>query len=437
MRLRLSALLLCLLLCLSACGGSEPPPALAELSQSSAPEEPAANPEPEKEPEPPEPPAPTVATLAVCGDAMSHMPITNDAWDAAQERYDYARIMAGAGPYVEVADYAVVNLETTLSGGPPYSGYPAFNSPDDMARGIRELGFDLCLTANNHSLDRGFSGLSRTLDVLDQQGLAHVGTSRTQEERENNIVLADVGGISVAFLGYTYGTNGIPVPKKHPYAINVFNTDYLTNLSKPDWERLAGDLEAARALKPDLVAVMIHWGLEYKTKQNRYQEELADFLFQNGADILLGGHSHVPQPMELRTLPDGRQGFVCYSLGNFISSQNKPLTDTTAVLTLILTRDNETGETQVSGYRYDPMYMLHRNAGTTPRFQLLDINAALASGEAGDALEKRLTQALENCHAIFGPEEGQERSPMAPETGGKGSQPGKGGGRVFFGAVKP
>ncbi len=413
MKPRISAMLLCFLLCLSACG---PGGASAEAPEvpESAPEEAApfeAAPPPE-EPAPPAPPAPTVATLAVCGDAMSHMPLTNDAWNG--ERYDYGRIMAAAGPYVEAADYAVVNLETTLSGGPPYSGYPAFNSPDDLAHDLKALGFDLCLTANNHSLDHGFSGLSRTLDVLDQAGLAHVGTSRTQEECGQNIVLADVGGISVAFLGYTYGTNGIPVPKKHPYAVNLFNSDYLSTLSTPDRDRLAADLGAARDLGPDLVAVMIHWGAEYQTKQNRYQEELAEFLFQQGADIILGGHSHVPQPMELRTLPDGRQGFVCFSLGNFISSQTKPLTDTTAVLTLELTRSGETGEAQVTGCSYRPMYMLHRDKGASPRFELVDIHAALEAGGADAPLKGRLEKALETCRAVFG--ESYDRAPPAAQA---------------------
>ena len=402
MKPQLPSLLLCLLLLLSACGSVPAGASAAVPPPQEAPPEPPAVLEEPAVPEEPEPPEPTVAVLAVCGDAMSHMPVTNDAWNG--ERYDYARIMAAAGPYVEAADYAVVNLETTLSGGPPYSGYPAFNSPDDLAYDLKVLGFDLCLTANNHSLDRGFSGLSRTLDVLDGAGLAHVGTSRTQEERNRSIVTADVGGVSVAFLGYTYGTNGIPIPKKHPYAINVFNTDYLTTLSKPDWDRLAADLEAARAMETDLIAVMVHWGLEYKLEQNRYQEELADFLFENGADMVLGGHSHVPQPMELRTLPDGRQGFVCYSLGHFISSQTKPNTDTTAVLTLTLTRDNETGEAQVTDYAYIPMYMLHRAEGASPRFELVDIHAALDSGETGEALRQKLSKALETCRSVFGEE---------------------------------
>lgn len=400
---RILSLLLGLAL-LAGCG-RELPASGVQDPPAAAPEEVLAEPEETPveipvEPSEPEPPAPTTATLAVCGDAMSHMPVTNDAWDG--EKYDYVRVMSGAKSRVEAADYAVVNLETTFAGGPKYSGYPAFNSPDGMAQGLKDLGFDLCLTANNHSLDKGWSGLSRTLDVLDETGLAHVGTSRSQEERDANLVVADVGGISVAFLGYTYGTNGIPVPKDHPYCINVFNTDYLSGLRELDRDRLAADLEQAQTANADLIAVMIHWGVEYQTKQNAYQEEVADFLFANGADIILGGHSHVPQPMELRTLEDGRQGFVCYSLGNFISSQNDEYTDTTAVLTLELTRDNETGEAQVTGYSYAPMYMLDREAGAKPRFQLLDVYEALASGEAGESLARRLEKAIADCHKIFG-----------------------------------
>ena len=124
----------------------------------------------------------------------------------------------------------------------------------------------------------------------------------------------------------------------------------------------------------------------------------------------------MPQPMELRTLPDGRQGFVCYSLGNFISSQTKPLTNTTAVLTLTLSRDNETGAAQVEGYAYAPMYMLHRQAA--PRFELLDIHAALEDEATGKALRQKLEKALEDCHAVFGPEQvqGPERQEELPKA---------------------
>ena len=378
--------------------------------------EPAAAPAPAPSPTPavvtpsptPTPQPPTTATLAVCGDVMSHMPVTNDAWDEAQGIYDYTPIFEAARPYVEGADYAVANLETTLSTEGPYSGYPAFRSPSALAGDLRELGFDLMLTANNHCLDRRYDGLVSTLDQLDQAGLAHVGTARTAEESgAANIHVADVGGISVAFLGYTYGTNGIPVPQGRDYAVSLFNTDYMTTLSTPDTGRLEEDLAAARALDTDLIAVMIHWGVEYQTTQNSYQEELADLLISNGADLVLGGHSHVPQPIEQRTVTgwDGteRTGFVCYSLGNFISSQVDPLTDTTAVLTLELTLDHETGEAGVTGWSYAPMLMVRRD-GTERVFTLTDASS-LPVG-ASDDLTRALEEAAANCAAILGPATG-------------------------------
>ncbi len=355
----------------------------------------------------PTPTPPTTATLVVCGDAMAHSYISNDAWDEERGVYDYTHIMAQAKPYVSGADYAVVNLETPLTDGKP-TGYPRFSAADSMAYDLKDLGFDLCLTANNHALDKGYSGLVRTLDVLDEAGLAHVGTSRSPEEGQANAVLADVGGISVAFVGYTYGTNGLPIPEAHPECINVYNRDYLTRLADPDYDKLLTGLEQAKTLEPDLIAVMIHWGIEYKTQQNHFQEEVADFLFANGADLVLGGHSHVLQPMGMRTVtaPDGteKQGFLSYSLGNFFSAQIDQYTDTTAVLQIELTRDNETGLAQVAGYSYVPMFMSRQGERRHPRFELIDAHTALAAGLEDESLGGKLEECIQTCHAILGEE---------------------------------
>lgn len=158
-------MLLLALLLLSGCGDAPPASGSAPVETSPAPAV-SASAAPTPTPTPtPEPPPPTVATLAVCGDAMSHNPVRRDAWNEAEGHFDYGRIMGGARAAVSAADYAVVNLETPLAGGPNYSGYPMFNAPDDLAWDLKELGFDLCLTANNHCLDKGFGGLSRTLDA--------------------------------------------------------------------------------------------------------------------------------------------------------------------------------------------------------------------------------------------------------------------------------
>ena len=376
--------------------------------------------------------APITATLAVCGDIMSHSPQTNDAYDAATDTYNYKPCFQYVKPWIEGADYAVANFETTLN-GPPYSGYPQFSAPDALASDIKDTGFDLVTTANNHSMDKGYDGLVRTLNTLDAAGLAHVGSYRTQEELDSNhgVVVADVGGISVAFLGYTYGTNGITIPEDRNFCLNRFNTDYAGECKTLDQEGLSQALSYAEGLGTDLVAVMIHWGIEYQTQQNEYQTQVADFLISHGADVILGSHSHVPQPMETRTvtLEDGstRSGFVSYSLGNFVSNQspatvNVNYTDTTAVLNLELTKNPETGETTVSDVSYVPLLVLNRGTGVADQYVILDVNAAMADYNAGDTslvsadVYAKLEYALEGCHTILGAEGDKAGTSPAAQT---------------------
>lgn len=395
-------LALALLLLLTGCGS-------APSTQADASEPPEAT-EPVVQPN-------IVSTLAVCGDAMSHMPQTRDAYDSQAGAYDYKPMIRFAKPRIEQADYAVVNLETTFAGGPDYSGFPAFNTPDALGDALKDAGFDLVSTANNHCLDRGYDGMVRTLDVLDNLGLAHVGTYRSAEERaaQNGVHVADVGGIKVAFLSYTYGTNGIPVSKSHPDTVNILHTDYMSDAQVLDTARIADDLAAAEALSPDLIAVIVHWGVEYQTTQNEHQEEIADFLFDHGADVILGSHPHVLQPMETRTLTDRdgttHTGFVCWSLGNFISSQNDEYTDTTVVLNLELTKNPNTGVTDVTKVGYVPLYMLDREQEVGgERFTLLDAHRGIEEYASGDSsyisasTEKKLQKCVSDCHEILGTE---------------------------------
>ena len=363
-------------------------------------------------------PDPITVTLAVCGDIMSHTPQTNDAYDASTDSYSYLPCFQFVRPWIEGADYAVGNLETTLN-GPPYSGYPAFCAPDALAYNLKEIGMDLVTTANNHSMDKGFAGVCRTLDVLDQAGLKHVGSYRTQEElnEANGVVLADIGGISVAFLGYTYGTNGIPISAENDFCLNRFNTDYASDCVTLDADKLTRELAYARSLNPDLIAVMIHWGIEYQFTENEYQDQVADFLIKNGADLILGSHSHVPQPMMTRTvtMDDGstRSAFVSYSLGNFVSNQSPATvkvkyTDTTAVLRLSLTKNFETGSTTVTGVSYVPLLVLNRGASAADRYYIMDVRQSMADYENGvssivsASVYNQLAYALEGCHSILG-----------------------------------
>ena len=404
---RLLALALSLALLLPGCAAApEAPP--ADSAQPPAQSQPEPIPEPE--------PEPIVAHLMVAGDMMTHSNTVADAWSEEEGRYDFGHIFRDAARQLAAADYALCNLETPLAGGPEYLGYPLFDGPDELAYDLKAAGFDLVATANNHSRDQGMDGLYRTLDVLDDAGLAHVGTYRSQAERDENagIHVADVGGISVAFLDYTYGLNGFRIDDDARFSVNLFNLDYYTTLANPDYDLLTADLAAARALDTDLIAVIIHWGNEYHDEPNVHQTDLAQFLVAQGADLVLGGHPHVVQPYGAVTAQgwDGqeRTGFVAYSLGNFVSGQLDLETKTTVILDLELTRQPD-GTTTVTDVRYTPYYMLHRSgAAVGDREYLVDIHQAMADYEAGtsplidDWAYGQLQLALDHCHAVLGAE---------------------------------
>ncbi|MCI9155477.1 MAG: CapA family protein [Lawsonibacter sp.] len=419
--IRLGALLAALAIILTACvpgGGSSSQPSASQDTPADAsqnlPAVEVIQPEPE--------PEPIVSHLMVAGDVMSHTPLTNDVYVAETDSYDYTHVLQFAAQQLQLADYAVANLETPLAGG-QHTGYPRFNSPDELAYNVKEAGFDLLSTVNNHTRDKGMDGLFRTIDVLDEAGLAHVGTYRTQEERDENhgIYVADVGGISVAFLAYTYGLNGFQLDSDMMYAANVYNLDYYTTLANPNYDMLAEDMAAARALDTDMIAVIIHWGNEYHAQQNTYQEQVAEFLVGHGADLVLGGHPHVLEPYMTITGqgPDGqeREGFVIYSLGNFISNQYFPdnhwqdlATKTTVILDLELTKDPG-GNTSLTDVRYTPYYMLHRNNKPVgERRHLVNVHQSMEEYEAGtsELIDARsyaaLQEALDFCHEVLGAE---------------------------------
>ena len=356
----------------------------------------------------------TTATLTFTGDFIGHLHVVNSVYDSATDSYDFTPIFQYAESALSNTDFLIANLETTLSGG-TYSGSPAFNSPDDVAKSLKQVGYDLLTTANNHCLDMGFSGLSRTLDVLDENGLDHVGTYRSQEEFDRNqgVLVENINGISVAFLNYTYGVNYNEV--KNDYSVNRFNlnTGDETKLTL-DSDRLDRDMEYARGLNTDLIIVLMHWGIEYEATENADQDMVADYLIARGADAVLGGHSHVPQPLAYRTVTDingqERTGFVCFSLGNLVSNQSDPYTTrVTAALNLTLRKDTATGEASVGDVTYTPLYLLNRGDGAQPQYLLLDTRAAIADYQGSKTIPyitedvyQTLQQSLTDLTATFG-----------------------------------
>ena len=239
--------------------------------------------------------------------------------------YGYEGCFTQVEPEIKAADIAVCNFETTL-GGAPYSGYPQFCSPDELAVAVRDAGFDIFLTANNHCMDRRTHGLIRTLDVLDSLGIRHLGIYRNQAERDSLYpYIIEHGTMRIALLNYTYDTNGIPVAQ--PCIVNLIDTT-----------QIKADILRARQLKADCIIACMHWGTEYKTEPDRKQYLLEDWLYAHGVDHIIGSHPHVVQPV--RTIPDylGRSSrhLTVWSLGNYISNMSAPHTDQGLAVTLHL-----------------------------------------------------------------------------------------------------
>jgi poly-gamma-glutamate synthesis protein (capsule biosynthesis protein) len=306
-------------------------------------------------------------------------------------RYDYTPCFALVKPQIEAADLAIANLETTL-GGKPYTGYPAFSSPDEYLYAIRDAGFDVLLTANNHSLDRRQKGLERTLLMLDSLRIPHLGTYRNEEERSEHYPLfIRKKGFRLALLNYTYGTNGIEVTP--PNMVNYI-----------DKRVMQQDIRKAKAWQPDVIIACMHWGNEYQTRTSTAQRELADWLFEQGVTHIIGSHPHVLQPIEWRTdsCTQSRQ-VVVYSLGNFISNMSKVNTDGGMMFTLVLEKDTTqtvSPEVRVSESRYDLVWTA-RPALSKQRNYVLYPADSTAVSTLPPAARQRFTLFERNARAIL------------------------------------
>ncbi|MDE6270609.1 MAG: CapA family protein, partial [Muribaculaceae bacterium] len=295
------------------------------------------------------------AEIVFAGDAMQHQVQLDHAKRPGGE-WDYSGYFDSGAPWFHTADLAVVNLETPI-GKAPHTGYPCFNAPDAFVDALHKAGFGLFLTANNHCLDRHDRGTKSTIDALDTRRLPHLGTYHDTAARDTLMPhVRTVNGINVSFINYTYGTNGIKPGNTH--------IDYI------DRERIAADIKEARDAGAEIICACMHWGDEYHMLPNAGQKALADWLQEQGVQLIIGSHPHVIQPMELRTNPDGSHCLVVYSLGNFISAMRTRDTRGGAVVGVHLERKLD-GSVDVS----DAYYKLHFTAPAYGRLNFRVVDA--------------------------------------------------------------
>lgn len=303
---------------------------------------------------------PTQATILFVGDAMQHQDQLDRAKQIGAGKYDYSECFELIAPAVQAADYAVVNLEVPLGGGKGgYTGFPCFSAPDSFAAALKDAGFDLFLTANNHTLDRSDYGLRRTLQVLDSLEVDHTGTFSDHTERTRLVpLIKEIKGIKVAFLNYTYGTNGL-VAKDG------------AEVSLIDKQTIAREMQLARDKGAEITIVCMHWGVEYVLSENASQRDLADFLVSEGADLVIGSHPHVIQPMKVvHSDKHDKDCLVVYSLGNFISNMKTNDTRGGALVSCLIERD-ATGKASFKSATYDTFYSAKPDVAANSNFKVI------------------------------------------------------------------
>ena len=269
-------------------------------------------------------PKETSISILCVGDVMSHSPQTSAQYNSSTGTYDYTENFEYVKPYIESADLALCNVETTFA-GKPYTGYPAFCSPESLATALADAGFDIGITSNNHMTDKGYNGVIRTQQVLQDEGLQTVGS--VLDPSDDRFIITEVKGIKIGIVAYTYETgsgsgtvsiNGSNITDQTASVINSFNF----NTIDEDLKKIQADIDGAKEAGAEIVIVYYHWGEEYQESPNSHQVNLAQKTADMGADIIFASHPHVLQKAEYITVTGSKKQVpVFYSMGNFISNQ--------------------------------------------------------------------------------------------------------------------
>ena len=287
-------------------------------------------------------------TISVVGDLMCHSPQFEYA-KVGKDSFDFSPVYRQVKRYLSSADFTFGNLETVTAGkdNGGYTGYPSFNTPSSYISALKDVGFDLLVTSNNHSLDRSEVGILKTINEINTRKINYVGTYSSQRDRDS-IRIFDVKGIKIAVIAYSYGTNGKPIPKGKNYLINLI-----------DFDLIGSDIQSAKTDSVDLVLVHFHFGDEYKREPVQFQRDVVDKTIELGADIIIGGHPHVLQPINFfKTKNDLLDsGFVAYSMGNFFSNQRKRYTDTGMILTISIKKDLRLNKFEINEVNYLPTWV--------------------------------------------------------------------------------
>lgn len=345
--------------------------------------------------------------IAAAGDIMFHSPQLKAGYDTVTASYDFTDMFSEVKPIFEAADLAIANYETTAGGAEKgFTGYPAFNSPDETIDAIKDAGIDVITTVNNHSLDTGREGLERTVKVMREKGLPSVGTY--DKKPKSRVYMHEVKDIDVAILAYTEMVNSVGID------FSVKEMNEMLNLM--DEQTIKGDVAEAKELGADLILSFMHWGEEYFEEPNERQIEFAEMMAAEGVDIILGSHPHVIQKS---AFIEGKSHttFVIYSMGNFISNQreetlgaNRNITEDGVIVQLDVRKDNIKDEISIEDVSYVPtwVYRNQEQEESTFTYKVLPIEDSINDSIVTDAFKQRMKRSLEATSEKMAPYDAME-----------------------------
>lgn len=331
----------------------------------------------------------TTATIIATGDIMFHSPQIKAAYDSATDTYDFSNSFKYVKKYIEAADLSLGNFETVTAGPEKgFSGYPNFNSPFETLEALKNAGFDVLTTANNHCLDQRAEGLKSTIDAIEDHGMKNVGTYK---EANNSVLIENVNDISIAILSYTYGCNGME------HTLTSEELDYMVNLI--DEDKIKDDIEEAKEKNADLIIVFIHWGNEYQRDPSQEQIELGNKMAEWGVDIILGSHPHVIQHSEMIN-KNGKDSFIIYSMGNFLSNQrresiNNKYTEDGVIVQLEVEKDHNNNNTVIKEVDYIPTWVHKFTVDGRLYYEILPVEDVLRDRENYDTITEETFTKIE------------------------------------------
>ena len=317
-------------------------------------------------------PPETVIHLAAAGDLNINEAVVN----SGGADYDYTDTMMDVAHLLADADISSVNFEGNLSGAPYGTDRSA---PQNLAQALSDAGVDLVQLANSYSIYKGMDGLKSTISGIRLAGMEPLGVYQsTQEAREaKGYTIRTVQGIKIAFVAFTKGMDGMALPAGNEGCVNLLYTDYSTDYQTVDTEGITRILNAAAKEKPDLVVALLHWGSEFNDTISQSQTQICTLLQEKGVDAIIGTHSHYVQQM---VFDEAAGTFVAYSLGDFLGDAQRSGSEYSVILDLEITKNNVSGETEITGYSYTPIFTV---AEEGKPLKVLRIREAMKAYEEG------------------------------------------------------